>query len=105
MKIKKHDQVLIIAGRDKGKIGEVMKVFPKEDRVIVAKINMVTKHVKPKNKTESGSMARIEQPIHASNVARFVMVDDKPVPSRIGYQSTDDGKKVRILKKTNEVVS
>ncbi len=98
-KIKKGDQVVVITGKDKGKKGEVLRVLPKESRAVVQGINVATKHQKP-NMDNTGGIVRIEQPIHLSNLA---LVDSEGKPSRVGVKM-EDGKKVRFLKTTQEVI-
>lgn len=97
-KIKKKDTVIVLAGKDKGKTGEVLTVLPKEERVIVAGINMAKKHKKPTANTP-GQILNIEQPIHISNVS---LVEDGK-PAKVGFK-VEDGKKVRIFKKTGNKV-
>ncbi len=98
-KIKKGDQVIVITGKDKGKKGEVLSVLPKENRAIVQGINVATKHKKP-SMNEAGGIVRIEQSIHLSNIA---LVDNNGKASRAGVK-VEDGKKVRYLKTTQEVI-
>ena len=71
MKIKTNDQVLVLAGKDKGKTGRVLKALPKENRVIVEGINLVKKHQKPNNANENGGIFEMEAPIHVSNVKKI----------------------------------
>lgn len=99
-KIKKGDKVAILAGRDKGKTGEVTKVMPSENRVIVAGANMVKRHNRP-TQTTPGGIEEKEAPIHVSNVA---LVDPKSgEATRVGFE-VRDGKKVRVAKKSGEVI-
>ncbi|MEO1013677.1 MAG: 50S ribosomal protein L24 [Pseudomonadota bacterium] len=98
-KIKKGDKVIVLAGKNRGAEGEVTKVFPREDRVIVAGVNVVAKHQK-QTQTEQGGIIRREAPIHVSNVA--LSVDGKP--TRVGFKVQEDGKKVRVAKRTGEVI-
>lgn len=102
MHVKKGDTVQVISGRDKGKVGEVLKTLPKSSKVIVKDVNIRTKHVKPQQEGESGQIQTFEGAIHSSNVMHYS--EKKKVASRIGYQVTDDGRKVRVLKKTGEVI-
>ena len=109
MRIKKGDKVVVIAGKDKGSIGKVIKAFPKLDRVLVEGVNRVTKHTKP-TQTASGSQAggivHQEAMIHVSNVQLAVEVDvdgkKKTVGTRVGYRVDEDGTKVRFAKRTGE---
>lgn len=101
LKIRKGDQVIVIAGKDKGKKGEVLRTIPDENRVVVAGVNIVKKHRKP-GRMEAGGIIQKEAPIHASNVA---IADTKSgKPSKIGYQFLKDGKKVRIARKSGETI-
>mgnify|MGYP006145022559 FL=1 len=100
-KIKRDDEVIVITGKDKGKRGKVVRVL--EDRVVVAGINMVKKHVKanPARGTQGGIVDQ-EASLHISNVAVFNAAAQKA--DRIGYKLLDDGKKVRVFKSSGEVV-
>jgi large subunit ribosomal protein L24 len=100
-KIKKGDKVAILAGRDKGKTGEVKKVMPAESRVIVSGVNMVKRHNRA-TQTTPGGIEEKEAPIHVSNVA---LVDPKSgEATRIRFEERD-GKKVRVSKKSGEVIN
>ncbi len=102
LKIKKGDQVVVITGKDKGKTGEVTQVMPAENRVIVSGINIMTKHAKP-TQFSAGGLQKIEAPIHVSNVA---LADPKSgKPTKVGMKKLDDGKKVRIAKKSGETIA
>ncbi len=101
MRIHVGDKVQVIAGKDKGKQGEVLQILHKENRVIVEGVNIVTKHVKPSNADPEGGIITREAPIHISNVAYY---DSKSKePTRIGYEFVD-GKKVRVAKKSGTVL-
>jgi large subunit ribosomal protein L24 len=100
MKLKKNDTVKVLAGKDKGYVGKIVKVDPNKERVIVQGANMVKKTVKRRSQQDKGGIIDIEAPIHVSNVA--LVVDGKV--SKIGYKFDDDGKKVRYAKKTGEVL-
>jgi large subunit ribosomal protein L24 len=101
MKIKKGDQVVILAGRDRGSKGEVLEVITARDRVVVCGVNVVTKHQKP-SQIAAGGIIKKELPIHVSNVA---LADPKTGnATRIGYKTLKDGKKVRVAKKSGETV-
>ncbi|NPA45203.1 MAG: 50S ribosomal protein L24 [Chlorobi bacterium] len=99
-KIKTGDQVVILTGKDKGKKGEVLKIIKDKDRVIVANRNMIKKHVKPSAENPQGGIEEKEAPMHISNVA---IVDKKGNATRVGYEMKD-GKKVRVSKKSGEVI-
>ena len=100
MKIKKDDTVIVITGKDKGKKGKVLKAMPKEDRVIVEGVNMQTKHQK-QTRTVKSEIKHQEGPIHVSNV---MLYDNKAkTPVKIGYK-IENGKKVRVSRKTGSVI-
>lgn len=101
-KIRKGDDVIIIAGKDKGKRGTVLEVHV-DDRLVVENINLAKKHVKPNPmKGEQGGIVEKEMPIHVSNVALFNAAAGKG--DRVGFKMLDDGRKVRVYKSTGEVV-
>ena len=101
LKLKKGDKVIVTTGKDKGKTGEITTVFPKENKVIVGGVNMVKRHTKPSQESAGGIVSK-EMPIHVSNVA---LVDPKTgKATRIGYKVEKDGRKVRVAKKSGEVV-
>lgn len=102
MHVKKGDTVQIIAGQDKGKVGEVSQTFPKTSKVIVKGVNLRTKHVKPTQEGESGQIVTIEFPIHSSNV--MIYSTKQKMASRICYTVNSEGRKVRMLKKTGEII-
>ncbi|MBF2026470.1 MAG: 50S ribosomal protein L24 [Oscillatoriales cyanobacterium C42_A2020_001] len=102
MHVKKGDTVQVIAGKDKGKVGEVLQTFPKESKVLVRGVNFRTKHVKPQQEGESGQIVTAEAPIHSSNVMLYS--EKQKVASRISYTFNADGRKVRMLKKTGEII-
>lgn len=99
MRLKKNDTVKIIAGKDKGKVGKIVKINPETDKVIVQGINMVTKTLKRKSQQDKGGIMVVEAPIHVSNVALV----SKDKVTRVGYKM-QNGKKVRVAKKTGEVL-
>ena len=101
-KIKKGDYVIVIAGKDKGQKGEVLKVFPKESRVVVKGVKMVKRHVRPSQADPEGGIKQFEAPIHVSNVAHMDPKDNKP--TRVGFKTLKDGQKVRVTKKSGEVI-
>ncbi len=101
MKIKKDDTVVVIAGKDKGKKGKVLKAMPKADKIIVEGVNVQTKHQKPNAKVQQGGLMQIEGPINVSNV--MIWDNKSKAPTRVGYQ-IENGKKVRISKKSGEIL-
>ena len=100
-KIKKGDKVVVLAGRDKGKSGEVIEVRPKEDRALVRGVNMVRRHQRQSASQEGGIISK-EGPIHLSNIALEDPKDGKP--TRVGFKILADGKKVRIAKRSGEQI-
>ncbi len=102
-KIHQDDKVMIIAGKDKGKIGKVLRIYKKSDRILVEKVNMVKRHQKGNPyMQQAGGIIEKEAPIAISNVQ--VICNACTEPTRIGYRNTDDGRKVRFCKKCNEVI-
>jgi large subunit ribosomal protein L24 len=102
MHVKKGDTIQVISGRDKGKVAEIVQVIPKTSKVVVKGVNVKTKHVKPQQEGESGQIVTFEAPIHSSNVMLYSTKEK--VASRVCYTFTEDGRKVRMLKKTGEII-
>jgi large subunit ribosomal protein L24 len=100
-KIKKGDRVVVLTGKDKGRQGAVLKVFPKEERVLVEGLNMVQRHTRPSQGDPQGGIKHKEAPLHLSNVA---IADSKGKPTRVGFRVEGD-KKVRFAKTTGEVIN
>ena len=100
-KIKKGDQVVVLAGKDKGKTGDVAQVMPKEGKVIVSGVNVVARHRKPSQANPQGGIDRFEAPLAISNVAVADPKDGKPTRVRIEER---DGKKVRVAVKSGETI-
>ena len=98
MKLKVGDTVKVIAGSEKGKTGEILRIDHKKNRVVVENVNKVTKHVRPSQEDPEGGIISIEAPIHVSNVAYYDTKADEIV--KIGYKFDENGRKVRINKKT-----
>ena len=100
--IKKNDTVVVLAGEDKGKTGKVLKVLVDENRALVEGVNMVSKSTKPSAKNPQGGIVKQEAPIHISNLS---LIDPKSgKATRVGIKVTEDGKKVRIAKKSGEEI-
>ena len=100
--IKKNDTVVVLAGQDKGKTGKVLKVLVDENRALVEGVNMVSKSTKPSAKNPQGGIVKQEAPIHISNLS---LVDPKSgKPTRVGIKVAEDGKKLRIAKKSGEEI-
>lgn len=100
-RIKKGDQVVVLTGRDRGKRGEVLKVFPTEQRVLVQGVMMVKRHTRPSPRGEGGIVNK-EAPIHISNVALIDPTSDRP--TRVGFKVLEDGRKVRVARRSGEVI-
>jgi large subunit ribosomal protein L24 len=98
MKIRKGDRVRVLAGKDKGKEGQVIAALPAEQKVIVEGVNIARKHQKPTQKNQQGGIIDKTMPIHVSNVAIVSPGDGKP--TRVGYRMTPEGTKVRICRRT-----
>ena len=101
LKIKKGDKVVVITGRDRGKTGEVKQVLPAENRVVVDGVNMVKRHTAP-SAGNAGGIVEKEASIHISNVAYVDPKTDKP--TRVGYKTLEDGRKVRYAKRSGEII-
>ena len=100
MRVKREDTVVVIAGKDKGKEGKIVKTLKNDNKVVVEGINMVTKHVKPSAQNENGGIIKVEAPIHASNV---MILDPKTKKrTRIAHEIDENGKKHRISVKSKE---
>jgi len=100
-KIKKGDKVVVLAGKDKGRTGEVVSVAPKESRAIVRGVNMIRRHQRQTQSQEGGIITK-EAPIHLSNIALADPKDGKP--TRVGFTFQKDGKKVRVAKRSGETI-
>ena len=101
MKLKKGDPVVVLSGKDKGKEGTILRVLPKEDKVIVEGVNMAKKHQRPVRATMQAGIIDKDMPLHVSNVAYL----HKGKPTRLGYRVESDGTKVRVARRTGEVIS
>ncbi|MBO6901721.1 MAG: 50S ribosomal protein L24 [Rhizobiaceae bacterium] len=101
-KIRKGDNVVVLAGKDKGRTGEVLRVIPKEDRALVRGINMVVRHQR-QTQAQEGGLIRKEAPIHLSNLAVADPKDGKP--TRVGFRVEKDGTKVRVAKRSGDVIN
>ena len=101
-KIRKCDKVVVLAGKDKGRSGEVLSVQPKEDTAVVRGVNLIRRHQKQTQSQEGGIITK-EAPIHLSNIALADPKDGKP--TRVGFVIQKDGKKVRVAKRSGEVIN
>lgn len=102
MKIKANDKVKIIKGKDRGKEGKVVQVFPKEGKVVVEGANVMFKHIKSRGQGQPGERVEFNAPIPVENVMLISPHTGKPV--RVNYKVLEDGKKVRVCNKTREVI-
>ena len=101
MRMKKGDQVMVITGRDKGKIGEVLRLFPKDNRALVQGVNMIKRHTRP-TQASAGGIIEKEASIEVSNLSQIDPKDNKP--TRTGVKVLNDGRKVRFSKRSGEVI-
>jgi large subunit ribosomal protein L24 len=101
-KIRKGDKVVVLAGKDKGRTGEVLSVSPKENRATVRGVNMIVRHQR-QTQSQEGGLIRKEAPIHLSNLAIADPKDGKP--TRVGFQFQKDGTKIRVAKRSGEVIN
>ena len=101
LKVKKGDKVVVLTGRDKGRTGEIVKAMPRENRVIVQGVNMIKRHTRP-TQSHGGGIVEKEASIHVSNVAIIDPKDNKP--TRVGFKKLDDGRKVRVARRSGEVI-
>lgn len=100
--IRKNDKVMVIAGREKGKIGTVLKVILRKDRAVVEKLNMVKRHTRAGGKSAQGGIIEKESPIHVSNL--MLVCGKCAEPARVGKKVLEDGSKVRFCKKCGEIM-
>ena len=101
LKFKKGDRVVVLAGRDKGKQGEILRMIPKENRAVVRGVNIIRRHQRQTAQQDGGIISR-EAPIDLSNLAHEDPKDGKP--TRVGFKFQEDGKKVRFAKRSGEVI-
>jgi large subunit ribosomal protein L24 len=101
LKIKKGDRVIVTAGRDKGKTGEVLRIINKNNRVLVQGVNMIKRHQRP-TQTAQGGIVEMEAAIHISNLAHIDPKDQ--MPTRVGFKVLEGGRKVRFAKRSGEVI-
>ena len=102
LKIRKGDRVVVTTGKDKGKQGNVLKVYPSDNRAVVQGVNVARRHQKQTAAQQGGIVAK-EMPIHISNLAHIDPKDGKP--TRIGYKFLSDGKRVRVAKRSGEEIN
>ena len=102
-KIKKGDSVVVLSGKDKGRTGMVARVMPKDAKVVVEGVNIVARHRKPSQTNPQGGIDRFPAPMHISKVALADPKDGKP--TRVGFKVLEDGRKVRVAKRSGEVIN
>ncbi|MBC7333809.1 MAG: 50S ribosomal protein L24 [Actinobacteria bacterium] len=100
LKVKKNDRVKVIAGKDRGKVGKVLRVDPRNERIFVEGINIIKKHTRQRGQNQPGGIISKEGPIHISNVQVVCPSCSKPV--RVGFEIKETGEKVRVCKKCNQ---
>ena len=101
-KVRKDDEVIVLAGRDKGKRGSVLRIITRTERVLVEGVNVTKRHVKPTQGDPQGGIVEREAPIHISNVALIDPESDRP--TRVRYKRLEDGRKVRVAARSGEVI-
>ncbi len=101
-KLRRGDPVVVITGKDRGKTGEILRIFPSENRVLVSGVNIITKHQKA-TRTDAGGIIKKEAKIQLSNVAYLDPI--KKVATKLTFKTLEDGKKVRVAKKSGEVIA
>lgn len=102
MQIRKNDSVMVIAGKERGKTGKVLRVLPEKNALIIERISIVKRHTKPRGPQQTGGIVEKEAPINVSNV--MMMCDKCNAPVRIGHKDLADGKKIRICRRCNEAL-
>ena len=98
--VRKDDNVMVVAGKERGKTGKVIKVLPKKERVLIERVNLVKRHSKPRSAQQPGGIVEKEASIHVSNV--MVMCDPCNAPVRVGSRILEDGQKVRICRRCGQ---
>ena len=102
MQVRKNDSVMVIAGKERGKTGKVLRVLPDKDAVIIERVNLVKRHSKPRGPQQPGGIVEKEAPIRASNL--MIMCDKCNAPVRVGRKLLADGKKIRICRRCAEAL-
>ena len=95
--VKQGDTIKVISGKDKGKIGEIVRILKNENKVVVKEVNIKRKHVKPRKEGDVGKISQFEAPIHSSNVILYNQ--EQQSASRVGYKTDESGNKIRVFKK------
>lgn len=102
MEIRKNDSVMVIAGKERGKTGKILRVLPEKNSVIIERLNIVKRHSKPRGPQQAGGIVEKEARIHVSNV--MIMCDKCNAPVRIGHKLLADGKKIRVCRRCHEAL-
>jgi len=102
LKLKKGDRVIVTAGKDKGKKGDIIKIFPSLEKALISGINVSRKHTKPTKLNPQGGIVTKEMPVHISNISILDPKTDQP--SKIGFKILEGGKKVRFAKRSGEII-
>jgi large subunit ribosomal protein L24 len=103
LSVRKNDEVLVISGRDSGKRGRVLRVLPEVERVVVEGVNIIKRHTRPNpQKNVKGGIVAREAPIHASNI--MLVCPDTSKPTRVGHKVLDDGRRVRVSRRSGGVI-
>ena len=102
VQIRKNDSVMVIAGKERGKTGKVLRVLKEKDAVIIERLNIVKRHTKPRGPQQTGGIVEKEAAIHASNI--MIMCEKCNAPARIGHKILADGKKIRICRNCKEAL-
>ena len=102
MQIHKNDSVMVIAGKERGKTGKVLRVLKEKDAVIIERLNIVKRHTKPRGPQQTGGIVEKEAAIHASNI--MILCDKCNAPARVGHKILGDGKKIRICRNCKEAL-
>ena len=102
MQIRKNDSVMVIAGKERGKTGKVLRILKEKDAVIIERLNIVKRHTKPRGPQQTGGIVEKEAAIHASNI--MILCDKCNAPARIGHKILSDGKKIRICRNCKEAL-
>ena len=100
MFVRKEDTVMVVAGKERGKTGKVIKVVPKKNRVFIERVNLVKRHSKPRSAQQPGGIVEKEASIHVSNV--MIMCDPCNAPVRVGHKVLEDGEKVRVCRRCGQ---
>ncbi len=102
MQIRKNDSVMVVAGKERGKTGKVLRVIPEKDQVIIERVNLVKRHTRPRGPQQPGGIVEKEASIRASNI--MMMCDKCNAPVRVGRKMLTDGKKIRVCRRCGETL-